>query len=256
MIIDKLFSAAPVPSVQDYVERGILAGELAAPHISTPFFFHPSAIGYGCIRKNQIDFLYSLISSDILSKIEYKKLILLKTETRLHRIFDNGKAVHELFHKYLKKSGVKYEEEKEIYNYEYRYKGYIDGIIYMPEKFIVEFKTMNHFGFQKLQKPAEYHLDQIYAYQNSEHCPAIIVYINSNTQDIKEFYIAYDEQNTKSTCAKFLDLKTHIIQKRLKDVDTSSLCNLCVYDDLCSSNICYTDIFSYTDFLWDEGRPI
>lgn len=233
MILDKILE---IPNIESLVNKGIYAEKINDIHVSTPFFFHPSSVGGTCLRKIQFDFLYSVIKKTLLDQVEEKNLFFVKSNPKLFRIFNNGTAAHELYGRYIKNSGVEIEIEKPIINYEYRYKGFIDGVINTKDKYILEFKTMNHFSFSKLKEPLISHIKQINIYQNEEKCDGIVVYINSNTQEIKEFFVKYNKKDIEETLNIINVIRTAIENNLFLSGDTQANCNSCKYDCICNSD--------------------
>lgn len=118
-------------------------------------------------------------------------------EPKTQAIFKVGSALHAMMQAWFsemdKLDGFPnlVGNEVRLYNEELLMGGYIDSIICMPEddfETVVELKTINDRQFQMLSAPKKEHTLQMGCYLMERKSPkGIILYINKNTCELKEF---------------------------------------------------------------------
>ena len=220
------------------------------------FVFHPSQITRdACPRKLQIEFLTNAIGNNWI--VGAKPI-----DGRLRRIFDNGTMTHRRLQKYLKdmsafpEYGVNLvQEEAPIFEPIYRIGGHTDGIIEINgERFILEIKTINSYGFNKLKEPYAKHVDQAHLYM---YCTgikkALFFYEDKNTQKVKDFVVDFDPVIMSIILEKLGAIKEAIINKRLVESEYLT-CNKCDFKDICKMS--WEDLFKPGYFDWEKGEWI
>jgi len=168
-----------------------------------------------------------------------------KFEPRIMRIFENGDSFHRRMIRtlYRLKDIRLVSSEISISNNDL-VKGTCDAIISMNnENYIVDFKSINDFGFKVLDKPKEEHKMQILIYCYFFNIKkGIIIYENKDTQELKEFIIDYDEKYVKLLLDKIKFINECIKNKILPSKpefreDERWKCNYCRYRKYCEENV-------------------
>jgi len=137
-------------------------------------------------------------------------------EARVLRIFDRGDITHQRLMRALfgiSKIRVIASEidmpSKEIIH------GRADAIISIEDKlYVVDFKSMNDFKFQKMEVPEPSHQQQLQLYMHYFKVPqGIILYENKNTQALKEFELKYNYKLCKKIISDFESLKEQYLDQ-------------------------------------------
>ena len=230
MIRDKLSSK---PSVSRFLDEWLVknAKEKDLDYVRTPFYFHPSSFRLDCLRKLQFTYLRSLFLPEFILSND----TIFNSDARMIRILGNGNGMHDRWMNYFKESGILVEAERKFRDETLRFSGSIDDIIELNGKtYIVELKSINHFGFQKLTAPKEEHMLQLQIYCMQEGIDGFVIYENKNTQDVKEFFV----ESSPSIQAEIKSTVEHVIEsvKESKLADKTQvfgMCQECDYQDLC-----------------------
>jgi len=137
-------------------------------------------------------------------------------EARVLRIFDRGDITHQRLMRALfgiSEIRVIASEidmpSKEIIH------GRADAIISIEDKlYVVDFKSMNDFKFQKMEAPEPSHQQQLQLYMHYFKVPqGIILYENKNTQALKEFELKYNYKLCKKIISDFESLKEQYLDQ-------------------------------------------
>lgn len=163
-----------------------------------------------------------------------------KMDPRILRIFEHGEYLH-----------------RNIFNILYRLKigvttevpippqgiisGRADAIICMNnENYVLDIKSMNSFIFKNLTEPKEENVYQIQLYLHyfqPNISKGILLYIDKDKQNMKEFIVPYDASLSESLVKKFEGLKEKIdsdtVPKTLPDYPNNWQCGYCQFKDIC-----------------------
>lgn len=115
-------------------------------------------------------------------------------------------------------------------------KGTIDGIC--SDGMIAEFKSINSYGFDNLLAPQADHVRQVHAYMMARGVTgARIVYENKNTQQLKEFFVEFDEKISASNVSEWEFAQRGIEDKALAPAlpPDSFQCRWCPFSRDCRS---------------------
>ena len=131
-----------------------------------------------------------------------------KINAKLHRIFDNGNAVHERFMKYFAEMGVLVAAEIDVSKDDLIH-GRCDAIISDREKnYVVEIKSCSQWTFQKLMGPDFAHHLQLQLYMYYLNIPnGIILYECKDNQTVKCFYEELDKVEIETLLEELKKIK-------------------------------------------------
>jgi len=159
-------------------------------------------------------------------------------EARIMRIFEHGEHIHRNIFNILYRLRIGVTTEIPIPSQEI-ISGRADAILCIDnENYVLDIKSMNSMIFRKLLQPKEENVYQIQLYLHYFGIKkGILLYIDKDQQEIKEFFVDYDETLCKSLLDKFYLLKekveANIIPERLKDYRKNWQCNYCQFKDIC-----------------------
>lgn len=133
-------------------------------------------------------------------------------------IFQTGHLYHAMIQGYLARAGVVISEEQELVSEEHKIKGSCDNIVQVlayPE--ILEIKTINTDKFKDLQGALVAHVLQAmtYAWLSGLTKSVIILYIDKNTSQIKEFRYPYNQTLIDEMLEKLAHIKKSLETKNL-----------------------------------------
>lgn len=104
---------------------------------------------------------------------------------------------------------------------------------------IVELKSISDSGFKWISKrgPKENHKKQLQLYMYLTGIKeGMLLYENKNTQELKEFFISYDEKLVKEVVNQIVYVNEHVNKKTLppKEYEENSFeCRYCPFRDIC-----------------------
>ena len=149
------------------------------------------------------------------------------------RIFDNGHGVHERLQGYLHKAGVLIEKELSVSDKEYQIYGRCDGIVQLNRKRgVLEIKSINAKGFAG-ELPKKEHVVQTMMYIHLLGLRGgVILYENKDTQELKEFYMALDNEVVEKTLEKVKSVLSYISKKQIPP-RRYHFCDYCAFHSLC-----------------------
>jgi len=159
-------------------------------------------------------------------------------EPRLMRIFEHGEHIHRNIFNILYRLRIGCTTEISIPEQEI-VSGRADAILCMnSENYVLDIKSINSMLFRKLDKAKEENIYQVQLYMHFFGVKkAILLYVDKDQQNIKEFFIDYDEALCKSLMDKFYKLKElvekDILPERLKDYPKNWQCQYCAFKDVC-----------------------
>jgi len=168
------------------------------------------------------------------------------------RMFDHGDYIQMQILNTLFSLGVVRASEINIPPQE-MISGRADAIITLNNGlYVVDFKSMNSLVFKKLDAPKPDNINQLQLYMHFFKIPkGILLYINKDTSELKEFVINYDP----ALCQKLLDdlavLKTkieaNILPLPLPDYSDNWQCRYCQFKEICR-------LAGIKELGWDEFK--
>ena len=163
-------------------------------------------------------------------------------------IFDVGNAIHEKLQVHFNNMGIQLKEEYRIENgyLDMPIHAYVDSIcIINKETYIIEIKSHKEWNYGNkcyLVEPKKEHIAQIQMYMHFTGIKkGILLYMNKNTSELKEFIIKYDPKHIGEILNELFDTWQNA-QKKVEPkrnklyVPVSYPCKYCKY-----SNYCYRD---------------
>jgi len=175
-------------------------------------------------------------------------------EPRVLRMFDHGDQIHRLIMKAL--FGIRnihvVASEINIPPHEL-ISGRADAIISDgKDLYVLDIKSMNGMVFDKLNEAKIENIFQVQLYLHYFRISkGLLLYVNKDTQDLKEFFVEYDEKLVNSLLKNFQDLKDKIkkdiVPKRLSDYPNNWQCRYCQFKELCRLD-------EGREIAWEEFR--
>jgi CRISPR/Cas system-associated exonuclease Cas4 (RecB family) len=170
----------------------------------------------------------------------FKKAPAEEIEPRVLRLFDHGDSIHRLIMKPLlsMKEIHVIASEVDIPPQEL-IKGRADAIISDgKDLYVLDIKSINSMLFKSLEQPKEEHIDQIQLYLHYlDPKKGILLYVNKDTQELKEFIVEYDSQRVQSLLKILYDLKkqidSNIIPSRIPGWPDNWQCQYCQFKEIC-----------------------
>lgn len=175
-----------------------------------------------------------------------------KVDPRILRIFEHGEHLHRNIFNilYRMKIGVITEvkiPEQEIIS------GRADAILCLDgENYVLDIKSINSFQFKRLTSPKDENLAQIQLYlYYFKIKKGILLYIDKDQQEIKEFMIEYDPALAENLLTGFEHLKkkiaSDIVPQTLFDYPTNWQCSYCQFRPIC-------DLAGREEIKWGEFK--
>jgi len=172
-------------------------------------------------------------------------------EPRLMRIFEHGENIHRSIFNVLYRLRLGVTTEIPIPSQEI-ISGRADAILCVNnENYVLDIKSMNSMIFRKLTAPKEENVYQIQLYLHYFNIKkGILLYIDKDQQEMKEFLVEYDEALCKSLLDKFYALKDqvdkNIVPAHLEDYPRNWQCRYCQFKDICK--MANGDAINWEDF--------
>ncbi|KPJ56081.1 hypothetical protein AMJ49_05755 [Parcubacteria bacterium DG_74_2] len=160
-------------------------------------------------------------------------------DANILRLFEHGDYVqmhilNNLFSLGIVRASEIYIPPQEMIN------GRADAIITLNnELYVVDVKSMNSMIFRKLEYPKQDNINQIQLYLHFFKIPkGILLYVNKDTLELKEFLVDYDSSLAKSLLDSLELLKTKIdadiIPERTPGYPKNWQCRYCAFKEICS----------------------
>ena len=162
-----------------------------------------------------------------------------KMEPRILRLYERGEYLHRNIISILIRMGILVASEVNIPAQE-MISGRADAIVSLNnELYLLDIKSMNSMIFRNLNEPKEENAYQLQLYLHYFNMKkGILLYVDKDKQDIKEFVINYDKNLVQSLLKGFTDLKqkvdSNVIPDRLFDYLQSWQCQYCQFREVCS----------------------
>ncbi|PIQ92858.1 MAG: hypothetical protein COV69_00880 [Parcubacteria group bacterium CG11_big_fil_rev_8_21_14_0_20_39_14] len=183
---------------------------------------------------------------------KFKKAFKEEMEPRVLRLFDYGDQIHQFILKPLFSMGTVRSSEISIPPQQI-ISGRADAVVsFGNELYVLDIKSMNSMVFQNLERPKEEHLYQVQLYLHFfEIKRGLLLYVNKDTLDLKEFIFEYDALLAKKLLLDFYNLKTkidsNIIPSRLDSWPEGWQCKYCQFKEICK-------IAESGEMNWDEFK--
>jgi len=170
---------------------------------------------------------------------KFKKAPKKEMEARVLRMFDHGDYIHRLILNTLFSLGIVRSSEINIPPQEIL-GGRADAILsFENELYVLDIKSMNSMVFKNLNQAKEENLNQIQLYLHFFKIPrGILLYVNKDTQELKEFIVDYNPLLAENLLKGLKDLKTKIdsntIPSRIPGWPDDWQCQYCAFREICA----------------------
>lgn len=161
-------------------------------------------------------------------------------EAKVLRMFDHGDHIHQLIMKSLISTRDVHVIASEVnIPPQELISGRADAVISDgKEQYVLDIKSMNSMVFKSLLQPKEENIDQIQLYLHFFKIPkGILLYVNKDTQELKEFIVKYDKKRAQSLLNVLNKVKTKInsdiIPSRIPSYPDNWQCRYCQYKKIC-----------------------
>ncbi|MDO8601380.1 MAG: PD-(D/E)XK nuclease family protein [bacterium] len=171
---------------------------------------------------------------------KFKKAPREAMEAKILRMFDHGDYIHQLIMKPLfgmREINVVASEvnipPQELIS------GRADAILSNgTELYVLDIKSMNSMVFRNLKEPKEENQDQIQLYMHYfKVSKGILLYVNKDTQELKEFEVAYDKNRSEALLRGLSDIKIKIdsstVPDRISGYPDDWQCRYCQFKEIC-----------------------
>ena len=171
---------------------------------------------------------------------QFKKYPKKEMEARILRLMSHGDYTHMRIMSVLFSLGLVKAAEIEIPKQEI-INGRADAIISLNnEIYVLEIKSINRTKFAILNQPDSDHIKQIQLYLHYFNISrGIMLYECKDTQDIKEFFVDYDEGLVKKLLSNFDKLKKEIDENKIPEIPEDLeawKCTYCPYLESCKKH--------------------
>lgn len=162
-----------------------------------------------------------------------------KMDARILRIYEKGEYLHRNIFNILYRLKLGITTEVQIPAQEI-ISGRADAILSMNnENYVLDIKSMNSMVFRNLSEPKEENVYQLQLYLHYFNIKkGILLYIDKDQQNIKEFLVEYNPGLVESLLKDFQNLKTkiekNIIPSRHSDYPENWQCGYCQFKEVCS----------------------
>lgn len=161
------------------IDTSVIHTQSSRWHHSDKKTFHASSLGNTCDR-----YLYLQYNNQLPEQV---------ISPQLQRIFDHGIITQDRFKVYFERGGLLIGTEVTAALLDPPIRGRADYILLSPldkQKWIIELKTINSYGFSNLHGARDDHALQLQVYLNLLQVEnGIVLYENKNNQELKAFVI-------------------------------------------------------------------
>jgi len=171
---------------------------------------------------------------------KFKKAAREEIEPRVLRMFEHGDYIHRLILNALFSIGLVRSSEISIPPQQI-ISGRADAILSLNnELYVLDIKSMNSMVFKGLVEPKEENLYQVQLYLHFFNIQkGILLYVNKDTQELKEFIFEYDQILAKKLLVELYNLKakidSDIIPQRLESWPEGWQCRYCQFKEICGA---------------------
>jgi len=162
-------------------------------------------------------------------------------EAKVLRMFDHGDHIHQMIMKPLVSTREIHVVAAEVnIPPQELVSGRADAIISDGKTlYVLDIKSMNSMIFRNLAKPKEENIDQIQLYLHFFKIPkGILLYVNKDSQELKEFIVDYDKKRSLALLSALSDLqkkiKANTIPDRIAEYPSGWQCQYCQFKRICS----------------------
>lgn len=161
-------------------------------------------------------------------------------DARIMRIFERGENMHRSIFNILYRLRLGVVTEIPIPSQEI-ISGRADAILCIGnENYVLDIKSINSMIFRKMQEPKEENVYQIQLYLHFFNIKkGILLYIDKDQQEMKEFFVDYDEALCKGLLDKFYLLKDqvekNVLPDRLSEYPRNWQCSYCPFKETCKA---------------------
>ncbi len=159
-------------------------------------------------------------------------------EARILRMFDHGDYIHRLILNTLFSLGIVRSSEISIPAQKI-ISGRADAILsWENELYVLDIKSINSFLFKNLSQPKPDNVFQLQLYLHFFGIKkGILLYVNKDTQELKEFIVLYDRILANKLLRDLESLRTkidaNVIPKRLTAYPRDKECQFCQFREIC-----------------------
>ena len=169
---------------------------------------------------------------------KFKKAPKEEMEARVLRMFDHGDYIHRLILNTLFSLGMVRSSEINIPPQQI-ISGRADAILsFDNDLYVLDIKSMNSMVFKNLDEAKEENINQLQLYLHFfKISKGILLYVNKDTQELKEFVINYDQTIVRNLLNGLNDLKkkidSNIIPSRIPGYPRDWQCTYCAFREIC-----------------------
>jgi len=185
---------------------------------------------------------------------KFKNVPRKEMEAKILRMFDHGDSIHQLIMRPLLSIREIHVVASEInIPPQELVSGRADAIVSTgKDMYVLDIKSMNSMIFKNLAEPKEENVNQLQLYLHYFKVPkGILLYVNKDNQELKEFVISYDQKKAKSLLDGLAELKnkidSEILPCRLSDYPDNWQCKYCQFREIC-------DMANGGDIKWEEFK--
>jgi CRISPR-associated protein Cas4 len=156
------------------------------------------------------------------------------------RVFEKGEYIHRNIINILTTMGILVASEIEI-PHSYLISGRADALLSLDNQlYVLDIKSINNKGFKSLKKAKEEHVLQLQLYLHFFNIKkGMLLYIDKDQQEIKEFTVSYNKKKVKELLDNFKKLREKIdknsIPKRIDSNLKNPQCFYCSYKEVCKT---------------------
>jgi len=171
---------------------------------------------------------------------KFKKAPREEMEARILRLFDHGDYIHQLIMRpLLSMRGIHVVASEVNIPPQELIRGRADAVLSDgKDLYVLDIKSMNSMIFKSLTQPKEDHINQLQLYLHFlDPQKGILLYVNKDTQELKEFVVSYDAKRVQSLLNILKDLKikidANIIPQRIPEWPDNWQCKYCSFKEIC-----------------------
>jgi len=161
-------------------------------------------------------------------------------EPNILRLFDHGDHIHQLIMRSLLSTRDIHIVAAEVdIPPQEMISGRADAIVSDgKELYVLDIKSINSFSFRKLKEPKKDHINQIQLYLHYFRIEkGILLYVNKNTQQLKELVVNYDIGKSERLLSSFSKLEEQInkdlVPARITSYPNDWQCKYCDFRNIC-----------------------
>jgi len=175
-------------------------------------------------------------------------------EANFLRLFDHGDHMHQLIMKPLISTRDIHVVASEIdIPPQALVRGRADAVLSTgKELYVLDIKSMNSMVFRNLTEPKSENVDQLQLYLHYFKIEkGILLYVNKDNLELKEFVVSYDSQRAKSLLEGLSSLKekidADILPARIDGYPSDWQCRYCQFKEICDKG-------DAQDMSWEEFK--